>query len=208
MDSSDFQLRAAGDPRLAVHATSPYPAWLWSIDGTRVLWSNPAGARVFGAADAAELAGRTFGPADWHRRQVAQLKWRLPSSGAVRLERLRGFGASLGTLMTCACARLEFADGAPDGHEAVLVTAMEPTVRSIAPRAMPAAPATPDLTPGKKAVHEAGQIEAASVEDIVSPKPERTSAGMVQPLPATEPPPAQRSKPLRFLWQMGTDGRF
>src|SRR5215467_16402010 len=31
-------------------------------------------------------------------------------------------------------ARLEFADGAPDGHEAVLVTAMEPTVRSIAPR--------------------------------------------------------------------------
>ena len=125
MTSSDFQLRGVGDPRLAVHATSPWPAWLWSIDGARVLWANPVGARLFGATHGAALAEKMFGPADPHRRQVARLARQLPADGAVRLERLRGFGARLGTLMTCACSRLEFADG---GH-AVLVTAMDPGLR-------------------------------------------------------------------------------
>ncbi|RTM10998.1 MAG: PAS domain-containing protein, partial [Bradyrhizobiaceae bacterium] len=127
MTSSDFQLRGVGDPRLAVHATSPWPAWLWSIDGARVLWANPVGARLFGAAHGAALAEKTFGPADPHRRQVARLARQLPADGAVRLERLRGFGARLGTLMTCACSRLDFADG---GH-AVLVTAMDPGLRAM-----------------------------------------------------------------------------
>ncbi|MBR0762962.1 PAS domain-containing sensor histidine kinase [Bradyrhizobium japonicum] len=127
MTSSDFQLRGVGDPRLAVHATSPLPAWLWSIDGTRVLWANPVGARLFGAAHATALADRTFGPADSHRRQVARLARRLTPNGAIRLERLRGFGARLGMLMTCACARLDFADGS----SGVLVTAMDPTQRAM-----------------------------------------------------------------------------
>lgn len=127
MKSSDFQLRGVGDPRLAVHATSPLPAWLWSIDGARVLWANPVGAKLFGAAHAAALAEKTFGPADSHRRQVAHLARRLPGGGAIRLERLRGFGARLGTLMTCACARLEFADGS----QAVLVTAMSTAGRTM-----------------------------------------------------------------------------
>jgi PAS domain S-box-containing protein len=125
MKISDFQLRAVGDPRLAVHATSQLPTWLWSVDGARVLWANPVGATLFGAANAASLAQRTFGPADSHRRQIARLARQLPAGGAIRLERLRGFGARLGTLMTCACARLDFADG---GH-AVLVTAMDATMR-------------------------------------------------------------------------------
>src|SRR5438034_949404 len=92
MSSSDFQLRGVGDPRLAVHATSPLPAWLWSIDGTRVLWANPVGAKLFGAANSAALAGRIFGPADSHRRQVARLARQLPTNGAIRPARLRGFG--------------------------------------------------------------------------------------------------------------------
>ncbi|ULK95641.1 PAS domain S-box protein [Bradyrhizobium sp. I71] len=125
MKRSDFQLRGVGDPRLAVHATSPLATWLWSVDGARVLWANPVGANLFGAANSAGLADKVFGPADSHRRQVARLAGQLPANGTVRLERLRGFGARLGTLMTCACARLDFADG---GH-AVLVTAMDPTSR-------------------------------------------------------------------------------
>ncbi|MET4797039.1 PAS domain S-box-containing protein [Bradyrhizobium japonicum] len=52
---------------------------------------------------------------------------RLTPNGAIRLERLRGFGARLGMLMTCACARLDFADGS----SGVLVTAMDPTQRSM-----------------------------------------------------------------------------
>lgn len=127
MKSSDFQLRGVGDPRLAVHATSPLPAWLWSIDGTRVLWANPVGAKLFGAAHATALAERTFGPADSHRRQVARLARSLPPTGTARLERLRGFGARLGMLMTCACARLDFADGS----HGVLVAAMDPSLRSM-----------------------------------------------------------------------------
>ncbi|MGM4964882.1 PAS domain-containing protein [Tardiphaga sp. 1201_B9_N1_1] len=122
MNNADFQLRGVGDARLAVHATSNQPVWLWSRDGTRVLWANPVGARLFGARNAADLFARTFGPADTHRRQIAQLGSRLPASGAMRLERLRGFGAALGSLMTCACSQLEF----PDGGSGILVVAAEP----------------------------------------------------------------------------------
>ena len=127
MNNAEFQLRGVGDPRLAVHATSALPAWLWSIDGTRILWANPVGARLFGAANGAILAKKTFGPADPHRRQVAQLAGRLPPSGAIRLERLRGFGAALGTLVTCGCARLDFADGS----HGILIAAAEPVGRAM-----------------------------------------------------------------------------
>jgi len=127
MNNAQFQLRGVGDPRLAVHATSALPAWLWSIDGTRILWANPVGARLFGAANGAELAKKIFGPADARRRQVAQLAGRLPSTGAIRLERLRGFGAPLGILVTCGCARLDFADG----HHGILVAAAEPVGRAM-----------------------------------------------------------------------------
>src|SRR5581483_525271 len=65
-----------------------------------------------------------FGPADPQRRQVAQLVNRL-TAGAVRMERLRGFGAALGTLATCACTRLDFADG----EEGILIVATEPVGR-------------------------------------------------------------------------------
>ena len=89
MNHSEFQLRGLTDPQLSVHATGALPAWLWSTDGTRILWANPVGARLFGAANGTGLAGKTFGPADAHRRQVAQLSRRLPPNGALRLERLR-----------------------------------------------------------------------------------------------------------------------
>jgi len=111
MNHAEFQLQALGDPRLAVHATSALPAWLWSSDGTRILWANPVGARVFGAANAAALAPKHFGPADPHRRQLARLAGRLPANGAIRLERLQGFGAATGGLATCGCSRLDFSDG-------------------------------------------------------------------------------------------------
>ena len=127
MNNAEFQLRGVGDPRLAVHATSALPAWLWSVDGTRILWANPVGARVFGAANGAALAKKIFGPADAHRRQVARLAGRLPPTGAIRLERLRGFGAPLGQLVSCGCARLEFADGS----HGILVAAAETAGRTM-----------------------------------------------------------------------------
>jgi PAS domain S-box-containing protein len=128
MNSREFQLQGVSDPRLANHATSPLPAWLWSVDGTRLLWANPVAAHLFGAANATAILGKTFGPAEPHRRQVAQLANRLLANAAVRLERLRGFGALPGMLMTCACARLIFADGS----HGILVAAVQ-----AAPRIMP-----------------------------------------------------------------------
>ena len=127
MNPTELKLRGVEDPRLSVHATSAFPTWLWPIDGTRIAWANPVGASLFGAANAAELARRTFGPADPHRRQVAQLAGKLASGGAIRLERLRSFGAPLGALATCACARLEFADG----HPGILIVATEPAGRAM-----------------------------------------------------------------------------
>src|SRR4051794_38449994 len=125
MNNADFQLRSNSDPRLAAHAASSLPAWLWSTDGARILWATPAGARLFGATDAASLAAKTFGPADPHRRQVAQLAGRLLPTGATRLERLRGFGAALGALATCACSRLDFADGGAGILVVVMLTPAE-----------------------------------------------------------------------------------
>ena len=127
MSQREFELQGVGDPRLAVHATSALPAWLWSTDGSRVLWANPVGARLFGAANGAALAKKTFGPADTSRRQIAQLAGRLPPTGAMRLERLRGFGAALGRLMTCSCALLVF----PDGSHGILIAAAETSGRAM-----------------------------------------------------------------------------
>jgi hypothetical protein len=64
MKNAEFQLQGVGDPRLAVHATSSLPAWLWSTDGTRVLWANPVGAGLFDARNGAVLAAKSFGPAN------------------------------------------------------------------------------------------------------------------------------------------------
>lgn len=125
MSEADFQLHGIRDPRLAVHATSSLPAWVWSLDGAHILWANTIGARLFGERNAAALAEKAIGPADPHRRQAAQLAARLSPSGATRLERLRGFGAPLGRLLTCSCARLTFADGSAG----ILIAAADPAGR-------------------------------------------------------------------------------
>src|ERR1700761_1563472 len=127
MNYLEFQLRGVGDPRLAVHASSALPAWLWAIDGRRILWANPVAARLFGTANGAVLAEKSFGPANALRRQVARLANQLPANGVTRLERLRGYGTKLGALATCGCARLDFADGS----QGVLVAAAEPIGRAM-----------------------------------------------------------------------------
>jgi len=117
MTNAELQLRALTDARLAVHAASPLPAWLCSCDGARVLWANPAGQAQFPAND--------LGPADPQRRQIARLAGYLSSDGRTRLERLRGFGAAIGGLITAFCQKLDF----EGGDSAVLIVAAEPAQR-------------------------------------------------------------------------------
>jgi len=93
----------SGDSRLAQHATSATPAWLWSADASRILWANPTGAAVFGASAPAELFTRRFAANDAIASQVARVAATLRPNGAPRLERLRGLGGGLGRPLTCAC---------------------------------------------------------------------------------------------------------
>ena len=174
MQDAEFQWRAHGDPRLVAYAASRLPAWLWTADGRRILWANPAGARLFGAATAEALAEKTFGPADQHRRQIARLAGRLLANGAIRLERLQGFGAVPGGLATCGCSRFDF----PNGSHGVLIAAGN--IALIAPRP---AQAQPD--------HEMQPATASSEPPSSAPPPQPSAPVMpviVQPV-APQPAP-------------------
>src|SRR3984957_3306179 len=119
----ESELALLRDPRLAALATSPWPAWLWSADASRILWANAAGAALFGAADTQQCVQRRFDSGNnTTAAQIARLAATLPSARPPRLERLRGFGLGFGRALTCACSRVVVADG----QAAVLVAAAEP----------------------------------------------------------------------------------
>lgn len=165
---------AIHDQRLAPYAASSAPAWLWSSDGARILWANAAGAAVFNARDADDLAGRTLGPADPHRRQVQQLAGRLSPSGTMRLERLRGFGAALGGLTTCACARLMLAGGQLGVLVAAQTGARAATPASELPLPHPqydAAPETETETATETSAEEPAAEEHSSGEACLETPP-------------------------------------
>ena len=96
MTGTETQIAWLSDPRLAAHAMSPLPAWLWSADASRMLWANPAGAAIFDAASpaaAARLALRCQASAPPSRSRGSPARCR--RAAPPRLERLRGFGAQL-----------------------------------------------------------------------------------------------------------------
>jgi PAS domain S-box-containing protein len=113
------------DSRLAAHATSAAPVWLWRLDGGRVLWANPAACAALGVETFGELASRIFAPDAPARVHIARLAATLPHSGAARLERLRGFAGRgphmLGRPLVCSCALFR-----RDDIAGVLVAAAEP----------------------------------------------------------------------------------
>ena len=120
MSGSESILSYLCEPQLSGHATSAHPVWLWSADGTQILWANAAGAAIFGADNSAALLSIRFDPGQPVAAQIALLAATLPAGGAPRLERLRGFGASLGRTLACACSSL-----VPPERSGVLVVASE-----------------------------------------------------------------------------------
>ncbi len=112
------------DPQLwaqvADYAIDTAPAWLWRTDGSRILWANAVGAALFGAPDVAGCIERRFDLNHPAVVEIRRLAGTLPPAGQMRLERLRGFGASFGRPLTCICSRVAAADG-----PAILVTATE-----------------------------------------------------------------------------------
>lgn len=120
MPETAFPWSVLSEPKLAVHATGAFPAWLWSTGGRRLIWANPAGAAIFGAETCAAIAGREFDADHAAASQIAAIAASMPVSGAPRLQRLRGFGDRIGRLITCICTRVIY-ENAP----AVLVVATE-----------------------------------------------------------------------------------
>src|SRR5262245_47732723 len=118
-----FRLESAflRDRRLAPLATSALPAWLWSTDGSRIVWGNAVGAAVFGAPTSAAITERRFEAGEAAAEQIARLAATLSPEARPRLEPLRGLGGGIGGTLTCACSRIALADGT----SAILVAATE-----------------------------------------------------------------------------------
>jgi PAS domain S-box-containing protein len=127
MSNVEKKLALSGHPRLAPLATSAWPAWLWSLDGSQMLWGNAVGAAMFGDETVAACAQRRFDVGDIPAQQIVRLAATLPATGQERLERLRGFGASFGRSLTCACSRIVLADG----NAGILIAAVEPAGREL-----------------------------------------------------------------------------
>ncbi len=121
MMGRDIHSIGLSDPRLADLALRAEPAWLWSPDGSRILWANPAGASVFNGDTPAALVPSRFEVDHPAAAQIARLAPTLPQGGTPRLERLRGFGASLGGALVCLCSCVTLADNTT----AVLVVSTE-----------------------------------------------------------------------------------
>ncbi|MCP4621510.1 MAG: PAS domain S-box protein [Bradyrhizobium sp.] len=197
MTDDNFRAPGASDPRLAAHANGALPAWLWSADGVRILWANSAGIEVFGARDGAQLSERVFGPADPHRRQIAQLARQLNSNGAVRMERLRGFGAAPGALATCSCSRIDF----PDGRHGVLVVSGVRVARRTHPQEMapvlpPAAVSEPEAAPSAPL---APAPATPALDDDETPAPSNAAPAefaLFDPFAEEDDPPAVQEQPV------------
>jgi len=128
MTEPESQWAYLRDPRLAAHALTSTPAWLWSVDGTRILWTNPIGASIFDADSPAAAAATRFAPRHAAAAQISRLAATLPRGDASRLERLRGFGTRFAGMLMGLCSRITLADGTV----AILVVSTEPAGSDIA----------------------------------------------------------------------------
>ena len=125
---TELHLARLSDPRLAAHALSPTPAWLWSADASRILWANPVAAAIFDCATPAAAMALRFEPKHPAAAQIARLAGTLPQTDLPRLERLRGFGARFGGTLMCMCSRATASDGTAE----ILVVSIERAGKELA----------------------------------------------------------------------------
>ncbi|SHL41586.1 ATP-binding protein [Roseibium suaedae] len=119
-------------PVLAELAGDRRAAWVWSADGSRILWANAAGAAFFSVREASSLArldGLARSPARPHIARIA-------TSGSIEkpsIDRLRFYRGLRVLLLTCQCQRLQL----EDGHDAALVICADKGL-ALAEAALPA----------------------------------------------------------------------
>ncbi len=131
MSGTEFQPAWLSDPRLAAHALSPAPVWLWSAAADRVLWANPPAAAIFDCRSSGALAALRFDPQHPSAAQIQRLAGTLPQGGAPRLERLRGFGAAIGGTLVCLCSRIALVETSADNSAAILVVSTERSIKDL-----------------------------------------------------------------------------
>lgn len=131
-------------------------AWLWSADGSRILWANAAGAQFFAVRDVAgfaRLSGLSKSPARPHIARIATSG----STDRMTIDRLRFYRGLRVMLLTCQCQRLQLADG----HDAALIVCGDKGLALLGP----AAPAFVNLL--DTAGHSAAVVSDSG--DVVSP---------------------------------------
>ena len=91
-------------------------AWVWSADGTHVLWANAAGAAFLSAhtlPDLFNLNGMSRSPARPHIARIASSS----PLGKTTIDRLRFYKGLRVILLTCQCSRITL----PDGQDGALI---------------------------------------------------------------------------------------
>lgn len=188
-----------GDARVAAHATSATPVWLWSTDCTRILWANAVGAAVFDCSDPAAITDRRFDPRQGLAAQMARLAGTLAFGGTPRLEKLRGVGGGISGAVLCRCARLVVPHHVP----AILVVALEPAgpKLSLAERArrLVHAVAAPDAAVAVFGAHGELLYATAAAEDSTGGQSlRRLGTELAEPGPAAQSGAVQPITITRF----------
>src|SRR5258708_2832710 len=119
MSESVSALDYLRDPRLALHATGAMPAWLWSADGSKILWANPTAAAILDASSPAEIDVLRVDEAI--ANQISSLATTMSGGQPARLARLRGLPIGFGRALTCLCSRIPLAERS----SAILVASIE-----------------------------------------------------------------------------------
>ena len=170
------------------------PVWLWSTDGTRVLWASRAALVVSGARTLGALTGQIFGASTPAVMRMAELGRTLGPAAPPRLERLRFFFGARSEMLTCLVKLAPLRDG---GH-GLLVAAMG--LRVVVPDAVDAgeaeqqpAPSAPSGPEPAAAGERAPASEPAALEDV---------------RPAWLDEPADARRPVRFTWSSDEQGRL
>jgi PAS domain S-box-containing protein len=107
------------------------PAFVFPVDGSRVLFANAAGMEFFGEASMGGLLARRPAPGSALARQIVRLAKMLPADGQ-RLEMLRFNLDGRQVALPAACRRLNLADGS---RAVAAVGAVDTLRESIATRA-------------------------------------------------------------------------
>ncbi|MGH6925147.1 MAG: ATP-binding protein [Propylenella sp.] len=149
--SRDTALAFSAVAEVGALLLSAGPAWVWSRDGSQVLWANPSGGTRIGASSFAGLSKRRWAENHQLRRAIESLARSLPEAGT--LARLRLTDELPALPVSCRCNYVRAGD-----ERGVLVTALDGGGEKPSPAAL-AAFFTGDAT-GGVVLDEAGEVIA------------------------------------------------